>query len=224
MSTLLCSIILSVSILKSHRILKDSFSVQGKGLCSYHFSGTLKPFFLQVSQWTAFPIQPCRCLYSFWRSLRHSEIMWVTVSSLVLPIRHFGSFLVPSIFVLILLVLTHWSWALAMSDSVSFFKWPFRNQFHDELGMGSFIFPILFSFVWLFFFNYLLELCYFLSPSWSPCCRDENFLTILDIVVKSCYCILCTFLYADKSSVAYFSFDVKPMYIVFGIICLMHCQ
>ena len=77
MSGLPCSVILSVWLLKSVRILKDSLFVQAKGLRSNHFLGTLKSFFLQIFQCTLFPIQPCRRLYSIWRSLRHSEIMWL---------------------------------------------------------------------------------------------------------------------------------------------------
>ena len=52
MSGSVCSIIWCVWMLKSHRILRDSFSVQGKELCSYYFSRTLTPFFLQISQCT----------------------------------------------------------------------------------------------------------------------------------------------------------------------------
>ena len=150
MSGILCSIILSVWIIKSQRILKDSFSVQGKGLCSYYLSGTLKPFFLQVSQCTVFPIQSCRRLYSFWRSLERSDIMWVIVSSLALHIQHLGSFLVPSMFVLMLLVFMHWPWPLVISDSVSLFKWPFSNQFH---GFMSAIFSVsLMNWPWILLF------------------------------------------------------------------------
>ena len=46
-SGLLYSIILSVWMLKTQRIL-DSFSLQSKGLCSYHFPWSLKPFFVQI--------------------------------------------------------------------------------------------------------------------------------------------------------------------------------
>ena len=122
----------------------------------HHFSGTLKAFFLQILQYTVLPIQSSRCFYSF-LSLGHSEIMWIIVSSLALHIRHLGSFLVPSIFDLMLLVLMHWSWALVISDSISLFKWLFHNQYHDfyvsdifsisnDLFMESFFLPILFSF------------------------------------------------------------------------------
>ena len=131
-----------------------------------------------------------------------------------------------------LLVLMDWSWALVISDSVTLFKWPFRNQFHDFM---SAIFSVslmnwpwsLLSFqscflLFVVFFSYYWGLCNFLFHWWSPCYRDEPFLTILDIMVKPCYCILYTFPYADKSSVSFFPFDLQTLYINFGVMYLLH--
>ena len=123
------------------------------------FLGNIKAFFLQVSQCTVFPTQSCRRLYSFWRSLGHSEIMGVIISSLALYIRHLGSFLVPSIFVLMLLVLMHWSWALLIRDSVFLFKWPFRNQFHDFISVISSASLINWPWSLLFFQSCFLLVC-----------------------------------------------------------------
>ena len=86
----------------------------------------------------------------------------------------------------------------------------------DELVMEYFILQILVSFDLLSLFSYLWRLCYFSFPWWSPCCREELFLTILYIAVKTCYCILYTCLHADKSSASFFSFDVQPTCIVLG--------
>ena len=149
---------------------------------------------------------------------------------MALHIRHLVSFLVPLVFVLILLVVMHWFWALVISDSVSLFNWPFRNQFHDFMWAISSVSLINWPWSLLFFqsgFLFCLVifcwLCYFLFSWWSPCCRNETFLSILYIVVKPCSCNLYTFLYADKTS-AFFSFDVKPMYNAFGVMCLMQSQ
>ena len=85
--------------------------------------------------------------------------MRVIVSSLALHIRHWRPYLVPSIFVLMLLVLVNWSWALAISDSVSLFKWPFYNQFHDLMSAISSV--SLMNWPWniLFFQSYFLFVC-----------------------------------------------------------------
>ena len=116
----------------------------------------------------------------FWRRLGHLEIMWVIVSSLALHICHFGSFLVPSILVLILLVLMYCSWALVIRDSLSLFEWPFHNQYQDFMSAISSVSLMnlpwsLFLQIFFFFFglpslsSYLWGLCYFLFPWWSPC-------------------------------------------------------
>ena len=131
-------------------------------------------------------------------------------------------------------VLMHWPWALERSHSVSLFKWPFCNQFHDFsqqylqylrlTSHGVFYYSnlVVFFFIGLSsLFSYLSGLCYFLSPWWYPCCRYEPFLSILDVVVKPCYCILCTFLWADKLSASFLLFDIQTMGIVFGVMCLM---
>ena len=154
MSGFLCSIVLSVWMLKSQRNLKDSSSVQG--LCSYHFLGLS---FYNDPNAQSFPSSQSRRFYSFWRSLRHSQIMWVIVSSLALHIRHWRPYLVPSIFVLMLLVLVHWSWALAISDSVSLFKWPFCNQFHDLMSAISSVSLMNWPWNLLLFQSYFLFVC-----------------------------------------------------------------
>ena len=97
MSSLLCSIIWSIWMLKSQRILKNSFSVRGKDLCYYCFSGTLKPFFLNYKYLAAqsFPSsQVVSRLRPFWRRLGHSEIKLLFLS--LLPILSLLLSLLPS--------------------------------------------------------------------------------------------------------------------------------
>ena len=167
-SGLLCSVTLSVWMWKSQRILKDSFSVQGKVLCSYHFSDTLKPLFLEISQYKFFLIQSCSRLYSFWRSLGHSKIIWVIVSSLASLIRHLWSSLVPSIFILMLLVLMYWLiMFLSLNDHSVTSPMILCQQYSQYLwwtGHGVFYSSNLVFFWFAVFFNFLSRLCYFLFP------------------------------------------------------------
>ena len=97
----------------------------------------------------------------------------VIVSSLALHIRHLGSFLVPSTFALMLLVLMHWSRALVMSDSVSLCKWLFRDQFHDFMSAIS---PVsLMKWPWSLLSCFLLVCCLCLvifGGSVTPCSPD----------------------------------------------------
>ena len=73
---------------------------------------------------------------------------------------HLGSFLVPSIFVLMLLVLMHWSWALVISDSVFLFKWSFHYQFHDFPSAIPSVSLMNWSWSILFFQSCFLLICY----------------------------------------------------------------
>ena len=74
-------------------------------------------------------------------------------------IQHLGSFLELSIFVLMFLVLIHWSWALVISDSVALCKWPFCNQFYDF--MPAILSVSLMNWPWslLFFASCFLLVC-----------------------------------------------------------------
>ena len=113
----------------------------------------------------------------FWRRLGHLEIMWVIVSSLALHICHFGSFLVPSILVLILLVLMYCSWALVIRDSLSLFEWPFHNQYQDFMSAISSV--SLMNLPWslflqIFFFFLVFHLCLVIfGGSVTSCSLDD---------------------------------------------------
>ena len=128
---------------------------------SYHFLGTLKPFFLQIFQYAVFSIQSCHRFYFFWRSLGHSEIMWVIVLLWALHKRHLGLFLIKSIIVLMLLVPMHKSLALVIIDSISLFKWIFCNQFQDSMTNISSVSLMNWPWSLLFFQSCFLLVCCF---------------------------------------------------------------
>ena len=144
MSGLLSSIIWSVWMLNSQIILEDSFSVPGKGLYSYHF------YYPNAQLFQSSHVVIC---------LGHSKIMWVIISLLDLHIRYLGSFLVPSIFVLMLSLLMHCFWALVISHSVCLFKWLFCNQFRDFMSAISSVSLVNWPWSLLYFQSSFLLVC-----------------------------------------------------------------
>ena len=129
MSGLLCSIVWSVWIGKSHSTSHSSDSYTGFGSWSCQFREQSKPNFWRSLELTHLPtwssLQP---LYSFWANLSHSVTMCLMVSSCSRHILHNGDISSPSILFIILLVHNAWSWAAVMRPSVSFFKTPFPSQ------------------------------------------------------------------------------------------------
>ena len=65
-------------MVKSHRILKFSFSTTPSGSCSYQRLALLNPSFSQNCHCAHLPTLSCLLLYSFWASLPHSLTIWVS--------------------------------------------------------------------------------------------------------------------------------------------------
>ena len=152
MSRLLCSIMLFVWMLRSQRILKDSFSVK-------LYLENIKAF-LSTNIPMHSPSHPVMLLFVFFmkrfRTFRNN-VSDCLIIGFTHP--HLGSFLVPSIFVLMLLVLMHWSWALVIRDSVFLFKWSFHCQFHDFTSAIPSVSLMNWSWSILFFKSWFLLIC-----------------------------------------------------------------
>ena len=127
-SGLLAGIMWSVCILKSHRILCESFSRTGAGLCLYHLLIWSNLSFLHNSQWIILPTQSCLALYSRCANMLHSLIIWLMVSFLLPHSLHLLFCSVLSIFALIWFVLMALSCAAIRRDSVSLLKFPFLSH------------------------------------------------------------------------------------------------
>ena len=70
-SGLLCCMRLSVIFVLSHISFTWSFSITGRGWCSYHFSPLSRPYLLLNSQWTLNSNLSWRVLYSLCANLVH---------------------------------------------------------------------------------------------------------------------------------------------------------
>ena len=116
------SILLSVWIVKSHKIVTYVLSITGCGVCSYHFSvwGRLK--FVHSVQCMNLATRSCLCRYSVLTIAGHADIIWSTVSSFSVHSLQLGSAPFLRILVWYTRVDILWSWAASMNPSVSPFK------------------------------------------------------------------------------------------------------
>ena len=127
-SGLLAGIRWSVCISKSHRMLCESFSRTGAGLCIYHLLVWSNLNFLRISQWITLPTKSCLALYSRCANLLHSLNIWLMVSSLSPHSLHLLFCCVLSILALRWFVLMALSCAAIRRDSVSLLKFPFLSH------------------------------------------------------------------------------------------------
>ena len=139
----------------SHVSSTSSFSVTGKGWCSYHLLEASSPYFLLISQWTRRAALSCRFPFSVWANLEHPLDICLMVSVLTPQNLHSGVSDVLSILKLIEFVLKACSRSASSMLSVSFLRNLFLNRLHTHQSL-------FLLFVW-----WILHVGLFLSSSFS---------------------------------------------------------
>ena len=84
-------IVLSVWMLKPHKMVAFLFSMTFDSLCSHQLLSCGRPTFLHKHLWMSWPNLSCRFRYSVEASMRQQDTRWSVVSVCLSHTLHFGS-------------------------------------------------------------------------------------------------------------------------------------